>query len=97
MSRPLDAIDLMIHRAHRDLLAILILKGLIPMPSPQFDALVQAVGNLSTAAQNATKSITDHAAVAVDANALAALTSQVQGIADTLNQAVAANPAPAAG
>jgi hypothetical protein len=97
MARPFDRIDLLILRAHYELLVIRSLKRITPMASPEFEALKQAVSNASTASEGAVKTITDHAAVAVDASALAALTSQVQAIADNLNQVVAANPAPTAG
>ncbi len=95
-ARPFDAVDALIYRAFTELAAVRFLKGSIDMSSPQFDALVAAVANLSVATQAAAKTISDHAAVAVDSTALAGLTAQAQTAADTLNQAVAANPPPPA-
>jgi hypothetical protein len=84
-------------RVRLELQLLRYLKGSHDMSSPQFDALVQAVANLSSSSQAAVQTISAHAAVAVDLNALANLTAQVQAATDALNQAVAASPAPAQG
>lgn len=73
------------------------IEGSHDMASPEFDTLVQAIANLSAAAPVAAKALADHAAAAVDAAQFASLASQVQASVDQINQAIAANPAPAQG
>lgn len=83
-------------RVRLELTLLRYLKGCADMSSPQLDALVQAVANLTTASQSAVATINGHAAVQVDPTTLTSLTTQIQSAADTLNQAVAANPVPPA-
>jgi hypothetical protein len=70
------------------------IEGSHEMSSPQLDALVQAVANLSAAKDSAIQAIAGHAAVAVDPAALVSLTQQVQAATDALNQVVADHPVP---
>jgi hypothetical protein len=84
-------------RVRLELALIRYLEGHQDMSSPQFDALVQAIANLTPAKDAAVQAIQAHAAVTVDPAQLVSLTQQVQAATDALNQAVADHPVPAQG
>jgi hypothetical protein len=81
-------------RVRLELALIRYLEGHHDMSSPQFDALAQAIANLTPAKDAAVQALQAHAAMTIDPAQLASLTAQVQAATDALNQAIANNPAP---